>query len=84
MGQEGRGSRITDDFPSIAARLREPGGQPRQVDGTSWLRPTVHFRTRSAQPWVTLSEGGTRFETQPADGLAWLRSIGDSRQPSGR
>ena len=49
------------------------------LDDTSWLRPTVHFWTRSAQPWVVLPEGGTRFETQPADYAAWLRSaVGDA------
>jgi ribosomal protein S27AE len=31
MSQEGRGSRIADDFPSIAARMRELASQPRQV-----------------------------------------------------
>ena len=43
------------------------------LDDTSWLRPTVHFWTRSAQPWVVLPEGDQRFETQPED-LAWMRS----------
>jgi hypothetical protein len=47
------------------------------LDDTAWLRPTVHFWTRSAQRWVILPEGDTRFETQPGDGAAWLRSIGD-------
>ena len=35
------------------------------LDDTSWLRPTLHFWTRSKQPWVTLPEGGQIFETQP-------------------
>lgn len=35
------------------------------LDDTSWLRPTVHFWTRSKQPWVALPEGGQIFETQP-------------------
>jgi hypothetical protein len=35
------------------------------LDDTSWLHPTMHFWTRSAQPWVKLPEGGRRFETQP-------------------
>ena len=26
------------------------------LDDTSWLRPTAHFWTRSAQPWVALPE----------------------------
>jgi hypothetical protein len=50
------------------------------LDDTSWLRPTAHFWTRSAQPWVRLSDGATCFETQPEDGLAWLRSIRDRAQ----
>jgi hypothetical protein len=41
------------------------------LDDTSWLRPTVHFWTRSAQPWV-LPEGSQRFETQPADLTGFL------------
>jgi hypothetical protein len=35
------------------------------LDDTSWLRPTVHYWTRSAQQWVVLPEGVTRYETQP-------------------
>jgi hypothetical protein len=42
------------------------------LDDTSWLRRTVHFWTRSAQPWVVLPEGDQRFDTQPED-LAWMR-----------
>ncbi len=52
------------------------------LDDTSWLRPSAHFWTRSAQPWVTLPEGDARFETQPADSLAWLRSIGNHQRHS--
>jgi hypothetical protein len=36
------------------------------LDDTSWLRPTIHFWTRSAQPWVTLPDSVTIHETQPA------------------
>lgn len=36
------------------------------LDDTSWLRPTMHFWTRSKQPWVALPEGDPVFETQPA------------------
>jgi hypothetical protein len=36
------------------------------LDDTSWLRPTVHFWTRSKQPWIRLPEGDQVFETQPA------------------
>jgi hypothetical protein len=35
------------------------------LDDTSWLTPTAHFWTRSAQPWVKLREGATVYETQP-------------------
>jgi hypothetical protein len=38
----------------------------RTLDDTSWLRPTVHFWTRSKQPWIRLPEGDQVFETQPA------------------
>ena len=31
MGQHSKGSRIADDFPAIAARLRELGGRSGQV-----------------------------------------------------
>jgi hypothetical protein len=37
------------------------------LDDTSWLRPTVHFWTRNAQPWVVLPDGDQKFETQPGD-----------------
>ena len=37
------------------------------LDDTSWLRPTVHFWTRSKQPWIALPEGCRSFETQPED-----------------
>ncbi len=36
------------------------------LDDTSWLRPTMHFWTRSKQPWIALPEGDEWFETQPA------------------
>ena len=51
----------------IANTARPDGRRVRAgtLDDTSWLRPTVHFWTRSKQPWVTLPEGGQIFETQP-------------------
>jgi hypothetical protein len=36
------------------------------LDDTSWLRPTVHYWTRSRQPWIVLPEGDETFEAQPA------------------
>lgn len=32
------------------------------LDDTSWLRPTIHVWTRSAQPWVILPEGSEVYE----------------------
>lgn len=37
------------------------------LDDTSWLRPTVHFWTRSKQPWLVLPPGDQTFATQPAE-----------------
>jgi hypothetical protein len=34
-------------------------------DDTSWLRPTLHFWTRSKQIWVILPDGDRRYDTQP-------------------
>jgi hypothetical protein len=31
------------------------------LDDTSWVRPTVHFWTRSRQPWVLLPDGDQRY-----------------------
>jgi hypothetical protein len=42
------------------------------LDDTSWLRPTVHFWTRSAQSWVALPQDVSRFETQPSDLVKWV------------
>jgi hypothetical protein len=43
------------------------------LDDTSWICPTLHFWTRSAQPWVVLPPGGQSFATQPAE-HTWMRS----------
>ena len=37
------------------------------LDDTSWLRPTLHYFTRSKQPWIVLPTGVHCSETQPAD-----------------
>ncbi|WP_428491626.1 GFA family protein [Rhodopila sp.] len=47
----------------------EPPGYHRNVrggtlDDPSWLRPTTHYWTRSAQPWA-LPTDGMIYETQP-------------------
>jgi hypothetical protein len=39
--------------------------KPGTLDDTSWLKPTIHFWTRSAQKWVRIPEGETQYETQP-------------------
>ena len=57
--------------PTPGSALRVRAGT---LDDTSWLRPTVHFWTRSKQPWVALPEGDRSFETQPADLLGFLSS----------
>jgi hypothetical protein len=45
--------------------------KPGTLDDTSWLVPTIHFWTRSAQDWVVIPEGVTRYDTQPGT-LAWV------------
>jgi hypothetical protein len=35
------------------------------LDDTSWVRPTSHYWTRSAQPWIVLPDGDPRHDTQP-------------------
>ena len=65
--------------PDCGTRLYHvPGGatysnrniKPGTLDDTSWLVPTTHFWTCSAQEWVVIPEGATRYETQP-DVLSW-------------
>jgi hypothetical protein len=56
--------------PATRDALRVRAGT---LDDTSWLYPTAHFWTRSAQSWVVLPEGDQRFETQ-SDDLAWMRA----------
>jgi hypothetical protein len=48
------------DYPGMVRIVR--GGT---LDDTSWLRPTAHYWTRSAQPWVTVPEGIAAYETHP-------------------
>lgn len=42
------------------------------LDDTSRLRPTVHFWTRSAQPWIVLPKDNSIFETQPPNLGKWV------------
>lgn len=45
--------------------------KPGTLDDTSWLVPTTHFWTRSAQKWVVIPDDALRHDTQP-DVLAWV------------
>lgn len=38
--------------------------KPGTLDDTSWVRPSVHFWTRSAQSWVRFADTDLVFETQ--------------------
>jgi hypothetical protein len=59
--------------PTPGSALRVRAGT---LDDISWLRPTVHFWTRSKQPWIALPEGDRSFETQPADLQGFLSTTG--------
>lgn len=53
---------------------RTPGQvslKPGTLDDTSWLRPSVHFFSRSAQPWVKIPDDAQIFETMP-ENRSWL------------
>lgn len=45
--------------------------KPGTLDDATWLRPAIHFWTRSAQKWVTIPEDAMRHETQP-ESLSWV------------
>jgi hypothetical protein len=66
--------------PRPGAETRVRGGT---LDDTSWLRPTVHFWTRSAQNWIVLPDGDRSFATQPEDLMGFFSSAGGDPQ-SGR
>lgn len=55
--------------------------KPGTLDDTSWLRPNVHFWTRSAQPWVQIPEGDLRFETQTEREWLLERAAAGAPQP---
>jgi hypothetical protein len=66
--------------PDCGTRLYHmPGGadypnrniKPGTLDDSSWLAPTIHFWTRSAQPWFAFPDGVTCYETQP-ERLGWV------------
>ena len=45
--------------------------KPGTLDDTSWLKPSIHFWTRSAQKWVRIPDNETSYETQP-ESLPWV------------
>ena len=66
------GSRISSGASTSPFRNVRAG----TLHDTSWLRPTVHFWTRSKQPWIILpDERSHLFETQPDDPLAFFNSL---------
>jgi hypothetical protein len=56
-----------------------PGGAPYPnrnlklgtLDDATWLKPTIHFWTRSAEKWGVIPEDAVRYETQP-EALSWV------------
>ncbi len=48
------------------------------LDDTAWVRPTTHYWTQNAQPWLVLD--GTRHQTQP-DIAAAAHRAASSRIP---
>jgi hypothetical protein len=65
--------------PDCGTRLYHvPGGdaypnrniKPGTLDDATWLNPTIHFWTRSAQKWVVIPEHAVRHETQP-ETISW-------------
>ncbi len=46
--------------------------KPGTLDDTGWLRPTVHFFARSAQPWVKIPDDAEVFEAMPVGGVMTL------------
>jgi hypothetical protein len=60
--------------PGLPSPAAYRGVRAGTLDDTSWLRPTAHFWTRSAQPWIVLPPDGQRFETQPVDYMQLLLS----------
>lgn len=64
----------------------QPGSMVRvragTLDDTSGLRPKMHFWTKSAQPWVVLTDDAEKFETQPANLESFFSTFtGDKNAP---
>ena len=61
MGQDSKGTRIAEDFPAIAARLRELGGQSKQAatqvecrlgDDRGWFWSATVLDWRGCPRWA--------------------------------
>jgi hypothetical protein len=61
------GTRI---FNESSRRPQSVNVKPGTLDDTSWLRPVGNFWTRSAQPWVPISESMLNYDKQPTDSSA--------------
>lgn len=60
---------VTSRFPLVVSL------KPGTLDDTSWLRPTDHLFTRSAQPWVKIPDDAEAHEGRPTD----LSRFGDKK-----
>ena len=60
--------------PGGAAAYPNRNIKPGTLDDTSWLVPTTHFWTRSAQKWMVFPDGAVLHETQP-DSLSWVPPV---------
>lgn len=73
---------VCPDCGSWISGAPQPGSAVRvragTLDDTSWLQPTMHFWTRSKQPWIVLPKGDQTFETQPADVGGFLSAGGSA------
>jgi hypothetical protein len=64
------GGRLTPDAEGIVVV------RAGTLDDTTWLRPSVHVWTRSAQPWVTIPGEARRFDTRPPIPVWQMRDDG--------
>ena len=76
-GESGKRKRCSACATTLwSERQRVPGFlwlRAGTLDDTRWLKPVAHLWTRSAQPWFSIPEGVTRFETQPEDPAELIR-----------
>jgi len=57
------GSTLSSTADAMAGMVFLEAGS---LDDASWLRPTSHIYTRSAQPWANLNDDCQKFETMPS------------------